>query len=227
MKRLQQGFLLLLLFTLLTHCQDPKKVSILGDSYSTFEGHVFPESNALWYFKIPRYGTDVSSVNQLWWHQLMEDKRYQLEVNNSFSGSTICNTGYNNMDASCCSFLARMNNLGNPDIIFIFGATNDVWAQAPLGDFQYSDWTKISLYQFRPAMAFMLDYMLKQYPKAKLYFILNTDLNEAINESVKTICKYYQVDCIVLKEIDKIAGHPSIKGMRQIKDQVNSHLNNE
>ena len=145
------------ILTLLTQCQNPKKVSILGDSYSTFEGHVFPENNALWYFKIPRYGTDVSSVNQLWWHQLIAGKNYQLEVNNSFSGSTISNTGYNNMDASCCSFLARMNNLGNPDIIFIFGATNDVWARAPLGDFQYSDWTKGSLFQFRPAMAFMLD----------------------------------------------------------------------
>ena len=72
----------------------------------------------------------------------------------------------------------------------------------------------------------MLDYMLQRYPNTELYFILNTDLSSAIIESVKTICKYYQVDCIVLKDIDKIAGHPSIKGMGQINKQINSYLQN-
>ena len=214
-------------FCLLSCAQNPKKVSILGDSYSTFEGHVTPETNVLWYYKNPQNGTDVNTVEQLWWYRFIQDHHDQLEVNNSFSGSTICNTGYNRMDFSCCSFVARMDNLGDPDIIFIFGATNDTWAGSPIGEFQYANWTKASLYQFRPAMAYMLDYMLTRYNRTKIYFILNTELNDTINSSVKTICDHYKVDCIELKDIDKIAGHPSVKGMEQINQQVSAFIDNQ
>mgnify|MGYP000294813429 CR=1 FL=1 len=43
-----------------------------------------------------------------------------LEKNNSFSGSTICNTGYSKEDYTFCSFITRMKNLGSPDMILIF-----------------------------------------------------------------------------------------------------------
>ncbi|GAA4281470.1 SGNH/GDSL hydrolase family protein [Gaetbulibacter aestuarii] len=227
MKKVKHHFLIIIFFCLLGCAQNPKKISILGDSYSTFEGYVYPETNMLWYFKNPRNGTDVNSVEQLWWYRFIQDHNDQLEVNNSFSGSTICNTGYNRMDFSCCSFTARMDNLGDPDIIFIFGATNDAWAGSPLGEFQYANWTKASLYQFRPAMAYMLDYMLNHYSKTKIYFILNTELSDAIDASVKTICAHYKIDCIELKNIDKIAGHPSVKGMEQINQQISAFIDNQ
>lgn len=35
--------------------QNIKSVSILGDSYSTFQGYVQPETNAVWYFDPPRH----------------------------------------------------------------------------------------------------------------------------------------------------------------------------
>lgn len=73
-------------------------------------------------------------------------------------------------------------------------------------------------------MAYMLDYMLGRYPNVKIYFLLNSDLKETINESVKTICKHYNVDCIELKDIDKKEGHPSIKGMEQISNQISDFL---
>lgn len=216
--------LIILFFWLFGCAQTPRKISILGDSYSTFEGHVTPETNALWYYKNPQNGTDVSTVEHMWWYQFIQDHNDLLEINNSFSGSTICNTGYNRMDASCCSFIARMDNLGEPDIIFIFGATNDAWAGSPVGDFQYANWDRASLFKFRPAMAYLLDYLKKQYPKTTLYFVLNSELNNTITTSVKTICTHYEVDCIELKNIDKIAGHPSVKGMKQINDQIRNFL---
>ena len=44
-----------------------KSVSILGDSYSTFEGFVEPASNELWYFATPDPDpTDVDDVKQTW-----------------------------------------------------------------------------------------------------------------------------------------------------------------
>ena len=39
-------------------------------------------------------------------------------------------------------------------------------------------------------------------------------------ESVKTICQRYNVPVIELQAIDKKSGHPSVKGMQQIAEQV-------
>jgi lysophospholipase L1-like esterase len=215
---------------LLTLClagvaQGLKSVSILGDSYSTFEGYLQPDTNFVWYWKTPNVQhTDVSSVAQTWWHLVIEENGYKLCQNNSFSGSTICNTGYNKEDYSKRSFIARMNNLGSPDIIFILGGTNDSWAGSPIGEYQYSDWTEAELYKFRPAMAYMLHNMKSLYPKSEIYFILNNELRQSINESVETICKHYDIELIKLNDIHKISGHPSIKGMRQIANQVKEKI---
>ena len=122
------------------------------------------------------------------------------------------------------SFVTRMNNLGCPDLIFIFGATNDSWAGAPIGEYQYENWTKKDLYSFRPAMAYMLEHMQYRYPNVEIYFLLNCDLKPEINESVKTICAHYHVPCIELKGIDKQGGHPSIKGMQQINEQIKAYF---
>ncbi len=226
MKKASSLLLLVILYSTLciAQSQDHKLVSILGDSYSTFEGYLQPDTNFVWYFNTPQHKTDVTSVSQTWWYKFIQDNNYQLAVNNSFSGSTICNTGYRKVDYSKRSFIARMNNLGNPNVIFIFGATNDSWAGAPIGEYKYGDWTKEDLYQFRPAMANMLDSMTANYRNAKIYFLLNDSLKESINESVLTICKYYHIDCISLHNIDKKAGHPSIKGMEQINDQIKEFL---
>lgn len=204
--------------------QSSKSVSILGDSYSTYEGFLSPDTNFVWYFRTPQHKNDVTLATQTWWYKFIKENGYRLCENNSFSGSTICNTGYNKDDYSARSFIARMNNLGSPDIILIFGATNDSWAGAPIGEYKYADWTKDELYSFRPAMAYMLDFMTARYPNVEIYFILNNDLKGVIDESAETICKHYNIPCIELKDIDKMDGHPSIKGMQQISEQLKSFM---
>ena len=202
-----------------------KAVSILGDSYSTYEDFVTPATNELWYYaKNSEQKTDVKDVRQTWWHQLIKENGWRLAVNNSYSGATISYTGYDGNDYSPRSFNTRMDNLGQPDIIFIFGATNDSWAGSPIGDFKYEGIKKVDLYEFRPAMAHMLRWMTDRYVNTEIYFILNTELKDEINTSVKTICEHYGVPVITLTEVDKISGHPSVKGMRQIADQVNSFI---
>jgi len=202
-----------------------KTVSILGDSYSTYEDFVTPATNELWYYaKNSEQKTDVKDVRQTWWHQLIKENGWRLAVNNSYSGATISYTGYDGNDYSPRSFNTRMDNLGQPDIIFIFGATNDSWAGSPIGDFKYEGIKKADLYEFRPALAHMLRWMTDRYVNTEIYFILNTELKDEINTSVKTICEHYGVPVITLTEVDKISGHPSVKGMRQIADQVNSFL---
>lgn len=192
------------------------RVAVLGDSYSTFKGAV-PAGNAIWY---PNKRADVSKVEECWWHLVITGLKAKLEKNESWSGSTVCHTGYRGRNAGYFSFEARTGRLGNPTLILICGATNDSWAGSPIGDYKWSDWTAQELFSFRPAMAKMLADIKKLYPEAKVYFILNDKLKPVINESVHEICKYYRVPCIDLQNIDKQSGHPSVKGMRQIADQV-------
>lgn len=233
---------LLLCFTITIVAGDKLKISILGDSYSTYEGYLTPDTNEIWYYKPENpnlhKNNNVRAVEQTWWHQVIQNMNGVLEVNNAFSGATICRTGYSkgpeprvpldglteHRDYTNRSFINRSNRLGNPDIILICGATNDSWCGAPIGDYIYGNQTTEQLYYFRPAMAKLLADLRANYPTAQLLFILNTELKEVINESVHTICNHYNVDCLDLKDIDKQGGHPSIEGMKAIADQVTTYL---
>jgi hypothetical protein len=114
-----------------------KSVSILGDSYSTFEGYLTPDTNSIFYFARPDTAiTDVASATQTWWYMFIKENGYRLCVNNSFSGATISFHGYSHRDYSDRSFVTRLTNLGCPDIIFVFGATNDCWAGCAHRQFQ-------------------------------------------------------------------------------------------
>ena len=222
MKKTLLLLFLTLMMTLSACAQIKPTVAIFGDSYSTFEGFI-PKENAIWYYAKKQKSTDVTSVEQTWWWQVIKEGGYKLGVNDAWSGSTICNTGYDDKDYSNESFVTRsaiLGCLGNPDIILICGGTNDNWANVQMGDYKYKDWKRGDLYFFRPAMAMMLDNLQKHYPNVELYFILNSELKDSVNKSVETICKYYHVKLIKLHDIDKMNGHPTIKGMKSIAEQV-------
>lgn len=222
MKKSILSIFLLLICTLSAQAQAKPSVTIFGDSYSTFEGYLTPDTMETWYFDRhddPRR-TDVSSVRQTWWWQVIQRMGWKLEVNNSWSGATICNTGYDDADYTHRSFVTRLNSLGSPDIILLLGATNDSWCGAPIGEYKYADWRRADLYTFRPALAYLLSHLQDRYPTARLYYILNSDLKESINNSVAQICQHYGVPLIRLSGIDKTSGHPNIRGMQQIADQV-------
>lgn len=205
-----------------------KKVSVLGDSYSTFGGAVQPETNLCWY-NGPDSGwekdNDVKEQDQMWWSILCRDNGMVMERNNSYSGSTVSCTGYSKKDYSDRAFITRVLNLGEPDVILIFGGTNDSWAKAPIGDFKYADWTKKDLYSFRPAFAYMLHQLKQAYPEAQIYNITNSQLSKDVTESMDAICRQYGITNIRLQDIDKQMGHPSQAGMKAIAAQVASAIN--
>lgn len=122
-----------------------KTVSIVGDSYSAFAGWI-PEVNNTSYNETYN---GVASVSSMWWFKVIQKFNMSLMLNESWSGSTICNTGYNASDATATSFLTRItkrygatNTLGQkPQVLFVLGGLNDTWANSPLGNAKYSDWT--------------------------------------------------------------------------------------
>lgn len=197
---------------------DGPRVSILGDSYSTFEGSI-PEGNAIWYTKNPpRNGID--GPDKTWWSLVIQALGGTLEKNEAWSGSTVCNIGYGGKDSTVSSFVTRFDRLGDPDVILVCGATNDSWANSPIGEYKYSGWTTGDLNSFRPALARLFAGLRETYPAALTVFILNDCLKAEINDSVHEICGHYDVPCVDLRGITKGAGHPDVGGMRAIADQT-------
>ena len=218
MKRFFVLFAILLSLTAVA--QQRLRISILGDSYSTYQNYI-PEGNAIWYFEpMDAKNTDVNDVRQTWWWQVVKEGGYLLEKNESYSGATICYAGYRGEDYSDRSFITRLPRLGSPDIVLIFGNTNDSWSGARVGEYVYENWQREDLYTYRPALAKLLNDALSRYPNARIYFIQNTGLRKDITESTTTICQHYGIPVIVLKDIEKKSGHPNQKGMKAISEQV-------
>lgn len=192
------------------------KVSILGDSYSTFQNFLYPANNPTYY---PNKKAEVTDVTQTWWSLFITKNQLRLEHNNSYSGSTI--TRKNNTQSS---YVERYTELGNPDIIFVFGGTNDSWQRIPLGNFQYNNWNNDNLQNFRPAFAYLLYQIQQTYFNTKIINIINTDLKKEYKESMEIICQYYNICNISLGDFEKKDGHPSKKGMESIYQQITKAL---
>lgn len=107
------------------------RVSLVGDSISTFDGYIpsdfnamHSEGNASYY---PNSALGVTDVSQTYWYKLIYDKmeKAALEMNNSFRGTMVTRRLERNY--ANCDYCARVANwgLGNPDVILIHGGTND------------------------------------------------------------------------------------------------------
>lgn len=208
-----------------------KNILIFGDSYSTFAGYI-TDGFATYYSKSGSGETDVTDVTETWWHQLMAETDSRLVLNNSWSGSTICYTGYNGDCSETSSFLCRLNRLIDAgffkenaiDTVFLFGGTNDSWANAPVGQLQYADWEKQDLFSVLPAVCCFMDKLKQTLPEAEIVCIINTGLKEEIAEGFKVACAHYGIKPVVLHDIDKRGGHPTKRGMCEIKAQILKQL---
>ena len=206
-----------------------------GDSYSTFKGYV-PEGYAIYYSENERPETDVTQVSQTWWYQVVEKADLKLVLNNSWSGSTIGYTGYNNTDCSkSSSFIYRLRQLiendffakNQIDTVFVFGGTNDSWSNAPLGEIKYSDWEEKDLFSALPAICYFLNLLKETLPQAKIYCLINTEIKPEIASCMKNACEKYHITPITFNSINKKCGHPTIQGMKDIKSSVLNVLNNK
>lgn len=197
--------------------------SILGDSYSTFEGFIPKEY--ICYYPNPERGDNVLSVRDTWWHKLIELRGMRLLVNDSYSGSTVCTRVRSNQPASA-SFVARAHHSFSgddnvrPDYILVFGGTNDSWLDRKPGKVQYGNWGEEDLSFVLPAFCYVLDQLSQVYPETKIVTVLNTGLRHEISEGILLASEHYGAICVILHDIDKQHGHPTALGMSQIADQI-------
>ena len=207
-------------------------VMILGDSFSTFEDYI-PDGYATYYTKVGHENTDVNDVTQTGEYQLLEENKAKLVLNSSYSGTTVCNTGYNGKDLSDISFVSRIDKLieddwfnnNKIDTLFIFGGTNDSGASSPIGEFKYSNWQKEDLYFFLPAVCYLLHRIKENLPNTRIIFIINYYIKQPIIDGIKTACQKYGIEFLKLETVEINSSHPTIKGMYEIKSQISDYLN--
>lgn len=105
---------------------DGLKVSILGDSISTFykEGS---EMNSYYtgenQFYYPLYSATIKTVDLTWWYKLIKNNNMELGINNSWSGS--CASGTITSAGQTDGRINTIDDNGTPDVVIIYLGTND------------------------------------------------------------------------------------------------------
>jgi hypothetical protein len=159
--------------------------------------------------------------------------RINLVRNDSWSGSTLCNTGYNGDCSKINSFIFRMETLEKEnffrdnaiDTVFIFGCTNDSWANVELGECMLDSWKEEDLFYVRPAISYFVSTLKKDMPFANIIVVINTQIKQEIQDWLKQVAQYYGCGFVELENIDKQDGHPTAKGMQDISEQIYSVTN--
>ncbi len=206
-----------------------EKILIFGDSYSTYKGYV-PERYPVYY--PTESHPDVDDVSKTWWYMLASETKSEVVLNCSWSGSTICNTGYKGDCSRTSSFIYRLNQVidsgfftdSQVDRVFIFGGTNDSWTGNECGKIMFSDWTEADLRYILSGISFFIDKLQKFVSSDKFHFIINTELRPEVKSGIIEICNHYQIAFTELSDIDKVEGHPTYQGMSEIKRQVLDNL---
>lgn len=207
-------------------------VFILGDSYSTFKGYI-PEEHDAYYDNTGRPETDVNRVDQTWWYRVIKVTNSHLVLNHSWSGTTICNTGYAGSDVPH-SFIRRLDRLAAEgyfvenqiDTVLVMGGQNDDWSGVPIGELKTQDWTADDLLQYGPALCYLMYRLKMVLPKARIIFIINSEMSDVIMDYQKKAAEIYDIEYFQLEAIHKMNGHPTIQGMNQIAEQIFLYLEN-
>lgn len=202
-------------------------VFILGDSYSTYKGYN-PEGYAVYYGE---EDDSLSSASQTWWGILIGETGSELVMNDSFSGSAVCHTGYGGYEPEN-SFVERLKKhlvdgrcgTKTVDTVIVFGGTNDSWASSPVGSPKYKDRTEDDLSACLPAFCEIIEYIKNSCPCARIIAVINHCIKDEIKSGMEEICTYYNVSFVRTGEIELSNGHPTSLGMRQTASRIEEIL---
>lgn len=198
-----------------------KRISVIGDSISTFRGFV-PSGYSCHY---PTSDGDLTHVTQTYWYRLAYDKMTDavIDKNISFSGTAVARTtatAYSSktwFGKDYCFRYINKRGMGQPDIILIHGGTNDYAhnvdelapgvamrsTTAPSDSIlnslfetaeaakTLSDAEKLNDTTFCEAYIKLIRMMNLQYPSVKIVCIVGDYLSTGIEQSVIKICNRY------------------------------------
>lgn len=142
-----------------------KKLSILGDSISTFTGYI-PSGQSSEYNGANYNGLQVSDT---WWMKLINALEMTLLVNNSWSGTCVT-TARDSVKGTNSNAMVRSELLGeNPDVIILYMGINDFCFEVALGTYDGRSELPSSGTDFSSAYAITLNNMMTAYPRAEIW----------------------------------------------------------
>lgn len=148
-----------------------KYVSILGDSISTFEGISEPK-DAVFYDTERKLISNILTVSDTWWGQVIEKLGAKLLVNNSISGSTVSWQPAYEIPSYGCSD-ERTSALSRdgicPDVVIVYLGTNDWGAGVQLAQGDNTQKSKLAF--FSNAYSDMLEKIHLNYPQAEIWCV--------------------------------------------------------
>ena len=204
---------------------EPKKVSVIGDSISTFRGYI-PFGYSTYY---PRTDGTFISVADMYWHQLIYKHmtNARLERNIAYSGSWVTNAS-----ASKNTYFARrfinQNGVGDADIVIIHGGTND-WNKnavnlvsglsvrsttgptdaqlAPLFTTADAATTRAQIEAlddttFCSAYIKLVKLIQERNPKVKIVCVIGDYLGVGVQQATHKIAEHYGARCVDLRAVN-------------------------
>lgn len=203
----------------------PTRLAIMGDSISTFKGKI-PSDHKYYYPSTRADCADVDSWEKTYWgHLINEYWKCELDVNSAWSGSCVADGDPAN---NRTPFVKRCSLFKNPDVIILYGGTNDCQAarEIALGEFDYtSSLDKLNKYaRFREAYIWVIGTLQKNYPDAQIICILGNRIDGEYGNSVKAIAEHFELPLVDLRGDTKITPygelHPNAAGHAQIAKRI-------
>jgi len=202
-----------------------KKLSILGDSISTYKGVSDDSSANSTLIYNPYYYRDPLPLNKTYWRLVMEQFGLTLCVNNSWSGGSL--SGRDNPDSG----VNRANNLARddgatPDVVIVFMGVNDLGRRIDISVFSADYEHTLMTIKHRYPTAIVCCVNL---PDRDIVMKKQTELfNAAIDDAVKAAGANFFVadlfhsrlnnDCYYMNTLDGL--HPDEDGMRIIAEVI-------
>ena len=221
------------------HASNNYKVSIIGDSISSYsgitKGPYYPKGN-------------VDSVDKTWWMQTINSLNFTFASNTAWGGTTITyvpSHSSTNPESTCFYHDNRLDGLddnGTPNYIFIFGGTNDMNIKVDIGSFSNTTDTTTLI----GAYYTLINKLQSKYPNAKLISVIPMKTPNLTDSEYNN---YYQafkqifnnnhipyVDLSKVSELKQVTGctvgstcdtayfidrlHPNNSGMTLIKNEM-------
>ena len=135
------------------------KISILGDSLSTFYSCCLPDY-AVFYTAENAMMNGLSGTEDIWWHQVMEMLGGELLINGAYSGSRVSGTEF--PASSSYQRIKALQTNSVPDCILVHIGHNDYGFNVPLG------LEENSLNYFYPAYIAMFHRLKEIYPDTRI-----------------------------------------------------------
>ena len=214
--------------------QPRRKVGVMGDSISTFDGALCnPDYSPFYPGSDPNVGVNASiavdSKEKTYWWRLIHDymKNGELDVNSSWSGTRVVHelkNGRVSGKSMGAGFVDRAYDFQDPDIILIHGGTNDHNQNTPLGSY---DWDlpvgQLDAGCYRSAYIQLIKMLQARYEGVQLILIIGDRLSTNYESSTIEIARHFGLPYVnfVGDDIAKCKGsHPNAPAFDQMAAKI-------